>query len=111
VGSPDRFYEELGARIQNLRRQRGLRQQDLAAALSMARTSIANIEAGRQRLLAHMLLDLAWVLKVDLAELLHGHRPSGAAPISPPPGLTPEEQEWFEDVAQAGLRKARGAGD
>jgi len=39
---------EMGARIALLRYESGMRQEDLAAAVGRARSSIANIEAGRQ---------------------------------------------------------------
>ncbi len=42
-----------GARIQQLREALGLTQDDLRKKVGLTRTSIANIEAGRQRILLH----------------------------------------------------------
>jgi transcriptional regulator with XRE-family HTH domain len=41
----------IGDRILQLRKAKGLRQEDLAVALNITRTSIINIEVGRQRLI------------------------------------------------------------
>jgi transcriptional regulator with XRE-family HTH domain len=66
------FYIEVGQRIQDLRSQRGLTQEDLGRSLvpRVTRASIANIETGKQRMLAHTLVQLADVLDVKLGELL-----------------------------------------
>lgn len=42
-----------GARIQQLRDALGLTQEELRKKVGLTRTSIANIEAGRQRVLLH----------------------------------------------------------
>ena len=65
------FYEELGRRIAGLRQQRKLSQQALGALLQpqMTRASIANIETGQQRVLAHSLVQLATALGCDLESL------------------------------------------
>jgi transcriptional regulator with XRE-family HTH domain len=66
----DALYTTIGQRIREWRAARGLTQAELAALLSMARTSLTNIENGRQKLLVHTLLDIAAVLDVDAASLL-----------------------------------------
>lgn len=38
---------------------RGMSQSDLGDAVGLSRASVANIEAGRQRMLAHTLVELA----------------------------------------------------
>jgi transcriptional regulator with XRE-family HTH domain len=67
------FYSALGLRILEMRRMRGLTQDKLAAALSppATRASIANIESGKQRVLAHTLLQLSQALQVTVSELLN----------------------------------------
>lgn len=73
-GEIEPFYAELGARIQILRDRRGLSQERLGRLLSpsVTRTSIANIEAGKQRLLAHTLWQLARILDARPEELVEG---------------------------------------
>lgn len=45
-------------------------QEDLALKVSLTRTSIINIEKGRQQLLVHTLVDIARALSVSVPELL-----------------------------------------
>lgn len=63
-------YSSIGARIRTTRQQRGLTQQALADAVELTRTSINNIEFGRQRLSIQMLYDIAEVLHVAPKSLL-----------------------------------------
>ena len=64
------FYSEVGRRIRQTREERGLTQEALAELVSLTRTSITNIEKGRQKILAHTLVDLATALRVAPATLL-----------------------------------------
>lgn len=73
AASIEPFYTALGLRILEMRRMRGLTQEKLAAALDppSTRASIANIESGKQRVLAHTLLQLAQALQVTVSDLLN----------------------------------------
>lgn len=66
------FYGVVGRRLQQLRTAAGLTQEQLGNLLvpTMTRASIANIETGKQRLLAKTLVDLAAALKRDVHDLL-----------------------------------------
>lgn len=66
------FYTELGRRIQHFRTQRSLTQEQLGRALKpqVTRASIANLETGKQRVLAHTLVQLAQALEVPLQDLV-----------------------------------------
>jgi transcriptional regulator with XRE-family HTH domain len=64
------FYLELGRRIRKARKNLHLTQQELADFLDLNRTSITNIEKGKQKLLAYMLVEFATKLKVTVNELL-----------------------------------------
>jgi transcriptional regulator with XRE-family HTH domain len=66
------FYEGLGRRLQSLRKKRGLTQEQLGARLApqVTRASIANIESGKQRVLAHTIAQLADALEASIDELL-----------------------------------------
>jgi transcriptional regulator with XRE-family HTH domain len=66
----DHIYSDVGARIARARRATGLSQQKLADAVRMTRTSIVNVEAGRQRAPLHLLWQIAAVLGVEVAELV-----------------------------------------
>ena len=64
------FYAQVGRRVRALRGKRGLTQEALASLVDLTRTSITNIEKGRQKLLLHTLVDLAKALRVEPVELL-----------------------------------------
>lgn len=71
--SNQEFYVEVGRRIRQARENLGISQQELASQVSLTRTSVTNIEKGRQKFLAHTLVDLASALQVDLMSLLPKH--------------------------------------
>lgn len=68
-----RLYVEVGARIRSTRKQHGWSQDELAHSVRLTRSSIANIEAGRQRAPAHVVVLIAHALDVSVETLL----PSG----------------------------------
>lgn len=71
MNDPQAFYKEVGRRIREarLRRKPKLTQQGLADLVSLTRTSITNVESGRQKFLLHTLADIAQALAVDPASL------------------------------------------
>lgn len=70
------FYAEVGRRIRQAREARGLTQEALADLVSLTRTSVTNIEKGRQKFLAHTLIDLAAALRVAPVTLLPESAPT-----------------------------------
>lgn len=64
------FYADVGARIRKIREKRGVTQETLGTLIGLSRASVINIEKGRQRFLAHMLVDIAVALHVGPDELL-----------------------------------------
>jgi transcriptional regulator with XRE-family HTH domain len=64
------LYAGIGQRIRDLRVERGLTQTRLAELLSLSRTSVTNIENGRQKLLVHTMVEIATILEVDASALL-----------------------------------------
>jgi transcriptional regulator with XRE-family HTH domain len=65
----DKFYLDLGENIKNLRLKRGYSQEELAIFLDLTRTSVVNIEKGRQRPPIHTLYEIANFLNVHMSEL------------------------------------------
>src|SRR5438445_7876680 len=65
------FYVDLGRRVEDLRRKRHMTQDQLANALQpqVTRSSISNLETGKQRVLAHTLWQVAGALGVPVQEL------------------------------------------
>jgi transcriptional regulator with XRE-family HTH domain len=66
----DTFYSTIGQKIRERRSERGLTQAQLAKLLSLSRTSVTNIESGRQKLLVHTLVQIASVLNMEANALL-----------------------------------------
>lgn len=67
---PEVFYTALGKRIKDERLRSGMTQKDLASKVALTRTSVTNIELGRQKLLTHTLVEIADALNVMPADLL-----------------------------------------
>jgi transcriptional regulator with XRE-family HTH domain len=69
------MYEALGLAIRDARVAKvpRLTQEKLAAAIGVDRTTIANIELGRQHVLVHTLLRIARALDVTLDKLIPKH--------------------------------------
>ena len=64
------FYYHFGKNIKSYRCRSNLTQQELSARLKLSRSSIANIEMGRQKILLHQLFDLAEALRTEPFDLL-----------------------------------------
>lgn len=91
---PQQVYGEVGRRIKRTREKRGLTQEALASLIPLTRTSITNIEKGRQRIMVHTLLDLAAALRVS---------PSALLPSAP----RKDSGEPLEELLQQRPRKER----
>lgn len=66
----DQLYIEIGDRIRRARSTRSRNQAELASDVGLTRSSIANVEAGRQRMLVHSLVRIAESLDVPVGSLL-----------------------------------------
>lgn len=64
------FYRELGRIISQKRKGTHLNQAALGAKVGLSRTSITNIECGRQQVALHMLYELANALGIEPQDLL-----------------------------------------
>ena len=62
--------EKLAVKLKALREQRGLSQEELAAAAGLSRTYLARLETARQDPTLSTIEKLAKALKVDVAKLL-----------------------------------------
>jgi transcriptional regulator with XRE-family HTH domain len=66
----DPIYEEFGRGLYRTRKAANLTQEALAERVGLSRTSITNIEKGRQHVSIHILFSLANALGIEPAELL-----------------------------------------
>jgi transcriptional regulator with XRE-family HTH domain len=64
------LYQHVGATIRRQREARGITQAQLATAVGLLRTSIVNVEAGRQRAPLHTLYPICAILGIEVADLL-----------------------------------------
>src|SRR5215217_3046337 len=90
------LYVALGGLVRARRERAELTQGELAQRVGMTRTSITNIESGRQKVQLHTLYDIAAALDVSPQALLPS--PGTVKPelveVRLPEGLSPEEREW-----------------
>jgi transcriptional regulator with XRE-family HTH domain len=100
----DPLYKVFGELVRLHReRQEGLTQEKLGRLVGLSRTSITNIEKGRQHVALHQLLDLAEALEVQ-PEALLPKRGKGATASwladKLPPGTEKEIAEWAEKLSR-----------
>lgn len=79
---PD-LYPVIGARLRDLRDQRGLTQQQVASTIGLTRASIANIERGTQHLSLHNWVAICQTLGADPADVITGAL-QGVGPVAEP---------------------------
>ncbi len=97
----DRLYLEIGKRIAKARQDKKFTQAKLAGLLSLTRTSITNIEKGRQKLLVHTLLGLAECLTIPIVDLIPKVLKTKNAKARPK-GVSSKEFAWVENVTEGG---------
>jgi DNA-binding XRE family transcriptional regulator len=64
------LYQKLGQKIRQKREDANLTQAKLAENVSVLRTSITNIEAGRQKAPLYLIYELCAVLQIDIKDVL-----------------------------------------
>lgn len=94
------IYEALGRNIRAERRRQRLNQEDLASAVGMSRSSITNIELGRQSLLVDHLYRIADALGTTPEALMP--RVETAPRAKTAPALTPALSAWIRDLRTEG---------
>jgi transcriptional regulator with XRE-family HTH domain len=93
------FYAEVGRRIRLARKACTLTQESLASRVSLTRTSITNIEQGRQKFPLHMLAELADALQVAPTALLPDAPAHQDADLDQAlVGRSLEEQAWIRSA-------------
>lgn len=71
----DRLLAEIGKRIAEVRKSKGMTQERLAEVLGMEPTTISRQETGHRSMSISTLAAIADVFRVGLGDLLDGHRP------------------------------------
>ncbi|SRR6266571_494059 len=105
------FYVELGQKIRQARKARGLNQAQLGQMLSLSRTSITNIERGRQRILCHLLVEISNAVGVEARHLLPS-RPKHSSELveALPEYLSAKEKRWIEELVRTTPEESPNAG-
>lgn len=108
MNATNELYMEVGTRIKNARESAKMTQAQLAAALNLSRTSVTNIEKGRQHLVLHTLYAIANVVGKDLSELLPPQMiPKTVAEHLIPEDVTPKEWHYIEKIVSEATPEKR----
>jgi transcriptional regulator with XRE-family HTH domain len=94
---PPEVYKLVGQRIRAAREKRGLSQEKLAERVDLTRTSITNIEKGRQKLLVHTLVLISDALAVPVVDLISDSMaadPMDAARKALPANMPKDARDW-----------------
>jgi transcriptional regulator with XRE-family HTH domain len=98
----DILYQDIGQRIKEARESKGLTQQDLADKIELTRSSVANIELGRQRIQIHVLYDFAKALDIPPFDLLP---PKSVSSEASEQHEVDQEAESFLDILKSKRRE------
>lgn len=66
----DPFYKHIGTTLRGAREALNMTQAELAHVVGLSRTSLTNIELGRQRILVDQLAELANALHISVSSLI-----------------------------------------
>ena len=97
---PEEIYKMFGRRLRELREKNRVPQEELATLSGLTRSSIANIENGKQRVMLHQLLKFAEALRVDLATLVPNQ--------SKGPELQEAKKDYLDQVRTFAKPHSRG---
>lgn len=105
---PDPLYIEFGKLVRAHRRRLGVTQDQLGERVGLSRTSITNIEQGRQKILLHQLFLLAASLEINPDVLLPTMRPAdseGRIDDKLPKHLSDREKDWVRRIVVSSPKK------
>lgn len=97
---PPRLYSLVGQRVRKRRQDLATTQAELAQRIGVTRTSVTNLERGRQQMPLHQLLAIAHVLDVELADLLPTRAELGltGAPVEVDGQKAPKTAKLISDL-------------
>jgi transcriptional regulator with XRE-family HTH domain len=96
--SEDDLYMAIGGRVRAARERVGLTQEALGELVGLGRTSITNIERGRQRMTVHTLFGLAAAVGEVPAALLPNPLSDPVPALDSVIGLSDEERQWIRTI-------------
>lgn len=90
------LYKQIGTSIAALRRRRDRSQESLAAEVRLTRTSVTNIECGRQHVQIHTLYAIAEAFGVPPSDLLPA--PSSLKEVKKRQSVSLTNEEWLQQL-------------
>jgi DNA-binding XRE family transcriptional regulator len=101
------FYREFGKKLAQARHAAKVTQEALAQAIGLSRTSIVNIEKGRQPVHLHLVAQMANSLETEVIKLLPEKSPAaGSEMVSELQKVSPSARSWVERViTQSAFRR------
>ena len=94
LASRELLYREFGLLLATERKRRRLTQRQFAELTKLSRTSITNIECGRQPIQLHQLYVFATVLRVDVQKFL----PKGTSITEQPTTIEDNKDKYIAEV-------------
>jgi len=96
------IYGSLGGKIRHERVKLEINQDELARRVGLSRTSITNVELGRQGLAVHQLFEFADALGVEPCDLL----PEKPSPVpAEARSVTPQISQWVASLKSKSIRR------
>lgn len=104
------MYRDFGRRLKAARSDAGMSQQKVADRVGLGRTSITNIESGKQHFPLHLLWDLASAVGVQPEYLLPQRDSEAASTVDDPPSRLSVDAASFAErvVLRASESKESG---
>jgi transcriptional regulator with XRE-family HTH domain len=104
------LYEIIGLRIKNFRENKKISQTELGDKVELTRSSVANIESGRQKVQIDTLYNIAQTLEVEIQDLLPklvelSSDNNELLNINYDPKLQENEIDWLKKVIIQGKTK------
>ena len=102
------FYAAVGQKISEVRQGKEMTQEALAADIAVTRTSIVNIERGKQQVLLHTLVKIAKALNVAPAEFLPDVAPDEQSVLKVISTVIadPKGRSWMEKFAKPNTKSS-----
>lgn len=92
------FYRALGGALRKARVAKGIKQGPLAGAVGLSRTSITNIERGRQPIEVEVLVRLAMTLGTSVTDLIPMREVTERALPRKARHLDPQKRAWVRRI-------------
>ncbi len=99
--------DEIGAKIKQLRNQRGISQDELGKALDKSHAAISDIERGKTDLAVSDLYSIAKFFDVSVTEFLENQQTPAVTHFRDAKDITPKEKELADKVAMDFIALAR----